>query len=154
MRGGWDRRAWAAGMLGLALAAAGGRARAATYEFVPAPQADLNRVYRVDTVTGEVTSCQYGLQENTVGTTLCFGPGEGAGPQPPSQYGLVATRHLREAGVFRVNHRTGAMSICYVLEDAVVCTPQASAGGAGAPVPAPTTRGTGPTPQAPATGRP
>ncbi len=56
--------------------------------------------------------------------------------------------------MFRVNHRTGAMSICYVLEDAVVCTPQASAGGTGAPVPAPTTRGTGPTPQAPATGRP
>ncbi|WP_204314416.1 hypothetical protein, partial [Klebsiella aerogenes] len=32
----------------------------ASFEFVPAPQIDLNRVYRVDKVTGEVTSCQYG----------------------------------------------------------------------------------------------
>lgn len=105
-----------------------GVAQAASYEFVPAPQADLNRVYRVDKATGEVISCQYGLQENTIGTTLCFGPGEGAGPQAPSEYSLVASRHLREAGVFRVNQRTGAMSICYVLDDAVVCTPQGNAG--------------------------
>ncbi|ACL59537.1 hypothetical protein [Methylobacterium nodulans] len=116
------------GLAALALLGAGLPAAAGSYEFVPAPQADLNRVYRVDKVTGEVTSCQYGLQENTIGTTLCFGPGEGAGPQAPSEYGLVASRHLREAGVFRVNHRTGAMSICYVLDEVVVCTPQASAG--------------------------
>lgn len=107
-----------------------GAAHAASYEFVPAPQADLNRVYRVDRATGEVISCQYGLKENTIGTTLCFGPGEGAGPQAPSEYSLVASRHLREAGVFRVNQRTGAMSICYVLDDAVVCTPQGNAGSA------------------------
>jgi hypothetical protein len=125
MRGRMVRRG---GLAALALLGLGLTARAGSYEFVPAPQADLNRVYRVDKVTGEVTSCQYGLQENTIGTTLCFGPGEGAGPQPPSEYGLVASRHLREAGVFRVNQRTGAMSICYVLDDAVVCTPQASAG--------------------------
>lgn len=112
-----------------------GAAHAASYEFVPAPQADLNRVYRVDKATGEVISCQYGLQENTIGTTLCFGPGEGAGPQAPSEYSLVASRHLREAGVFRVNQRTGAMSICYVLDDSVVCTPQGNAGSA-APAPA------------------
>ncbi|TNC15161.1 hypothetical protein FF100_06280 [Methylobacterium terricola] len=117
--------ALAAGLAGLLMA---GAAQAASYEFVPAPQADLNRVYRVDKATGEVISCQYGLQENTIGTTLCFGPGEGAGPQAPSEYSLVASRHLREAGVFRVNQRTGAMSICYVLDDAVVCTPQGNAG--------------------------
>ncbi|WP_018259565.1 hypothetical protein [Methylobacterium sp. WSM2598] len=121
------------GIAALALAAGLVPAAAGSFEFVPAPQADLNRVYRVDKVTGEVTSCQYGLQENTIGTTLCFGPGEGAGPQAPSEYGLVASRHLREAGVFRVNHRTGAMSICYVLDEAVVCTPQAAAGGEAAP---------------------
>ncbi len=118
----------AAGIAAALLAA--GAAHAASYEFVPAPQADLNRVYRVDKATGEVISCQYGLQENTIGTTLCFGPGEGAGPQAPSEYSLVASRHLREAGVFRVNQRTGAMSICYVLDDAVVCTPQGNAGSA------------------------
>jgi hypothetical protein len=97
---------------------------AASYDFAPAPQTDLNRVYRVDRLTGEVTSCQYGLQEGTVGATLCFGAGEGAGPQAPGEYALVPSRHVREAGIFRVNGRTGEMSICYVLEEVVVCTPQ------------------------------
>lgn len=109
---------------------------AASYEFVPAPQIDLNRVYRVDKVTGEVTSCQYGLRESGgIGQTLCFGSGEGAGVQPASEYGLVASRHTREAGVFRVNYRTGEMSICYVQvkEEVVVCTPQANPSTAEAP---------------------
>lgn len=101
-------------------------ARAAPYDFVPAPQTDLNRIYRIDKVTGEVSSCQYGLQEGTIGVTLCFGPGEGAGAQSPGEYGLVASRHEREGGVFRVNYRTGDMSICYVFDEKVVCTPQTS----------------------------
>ena len=98
-------------------------ALAGSYDFVPSPQTDLNRVYRIDRVTGEVSSCQYGLQEGTVGVTLCFGAGEGAGPQAPAEYGLVASRHEREGGIFRVNYRTGAMSVCYVFEEKVVCTP-------------------------------
>ncbi len=114
-------------------------ALAAPYDFVPAPQTDLNRIYRIDRATGEVISCQYGLQEGTVGATLCFGPGEGAGPQAPAEYGLVPSRHEREGGVFRVNYRTGGMSVCYVFDDKVVCTPQtspiaaATAGQGGAP---------------------
>lgn len=99
---------------------------ASAYEFTPAPQTDLNRVYRVDRVTGEVGSCQYGLRENTVGVTICFGAGEGAGAQPPGEFGLIASRHEREGGVFRVNHRTGEMSVCYVFEEKVVCTPPES----------------------------
>jgi hypothetical protein len=113
--------AWAAAAL---LSAS--TASAAPYEFVPAPQTDLNRLYRIDRITGEVSSCQYGLQEGTVGATLCFGAGEGAGPQTPGEYGLVASRHEREGGVFRVNYRTGEMSICYVFDERVVCTPQAN----------------------------
>lgn len=99
---------------------------AGPYEFVPAPQIDLNRVYRIDRSTGEVTSCQYGLREDSVGVTLCFPAGEGASAQASGEYGLVASRHTRESGVFRVNHRTGEMSICYVQvrEELVVCTPQ------------------------------
>ena len=45
-------------------------------------------------------------------------------PQDPGEYALVASRHEREAGVFRVEVRTGAMSICYVLDERSVCTPQ------------------------------
>ena len=42
----------------------------------------------------------------------------------PGEYGLVASRHEREGGVFRVNFRTGEMSICYVFEERAVYTPQ------------------------------
>jgi hypothetical protein len=115
------RRAAAA----LALGLLAGPAFAASYDFVPAPQADLNRMYRIDKATGAVISCQYYLQEGTIGVTLCFGSGEGAGAQAAGEYGLVPSRHTKEAGVFRVNYRTGEMSVCYVLEDKVVCTPQA-----------------------------
>jgi hypothetical protein len=110
---------------------------AATYEFVPAPQTDLNRIYRVDKYSGEVSSCQYGLQEGSVGATLCFGAGEGAGPQPPGEYGIVSSRHEREGGVFRVNYRTGEMSVCYVFDEKVVCTPQTTPPPAARPAGAP-----------------
>lgn len=123
----------------------------AAYDFVPAPQQTLNRIYRIDRATGEVISCQYGLQEATVGVTLCFGSGEGAGPQTPAEYGLVPSRHSNEAGIFRVNHRTGEMSVCYVLEESVVCTPQTGPTPAAAPrpmLPAPTVTTSPPPPPA------
>jgi hypothetical protein len=98
-------------------------ALAGQFDFVPAPQTDLNRIYRIDRVTGEVGACQYGQKEGTFGVTLCFPAGDGASKQEPSEYGLVASRHEREGGVFRVDMRTGAMSICYVFDERVVCTP-------------------------------
>ncbi|MDP3255490.1 MAG: hypothetical protein Q8S58_09390 [Bosea sp. (in: a-proteobacteria)] len=107
---------------GLALA---GAAQAAPFDFAPAPQTDLNRVYRVDKATGEVAACQFQLKEGGVGVTVCFPPGEGAGAQAPSDYTLMPSRHEREGGIFRVNIRTGEMSICYVFDDKTVCTPQA-----------------------------
>jgi hypothetical protein len=111
-----------AGMAVLSLAQG---ALAASYEFLAAPETDLNRVYRLDRATGEIGACQYGLKEASVGVTLCYAPGEGAGPQAPSEYSLIASRHEREGGIFRIDLRTGLMSICYVLNEAVVCTPQA-----------------------------
>lgn len=98
---------------------------AASFEFLAAPETDLNRVYRLDKATGEMSACQYGLKEGTVGTTLCYPPGDGGGAQQSSEYALIASRHEREGGVFRVDVRTGTMSICYVLNEAVVCTPPA-----------------------------
>jgi hypothetical protein len=99
--------------------------QASSYEFLAAPEIDLNRVYRLDRATGEVGACQYALKEGTAGVTLCYPAGEGAGPQVPSEYMLIASRHEREGGIFRVDLRTGTMAICYVLDDSVVCTPQA-----------------------------
>jgi len=121
---------WSVPWLGLALGLlvsglGAGLAQAGAYEFVAAPERDLNRIYRIDQTTGEVGACQYGLKEGTVGVTLCYEPGAGAGPQPAGEYGLIASSHEHEGGVFRVDLRTGMMSICYVLNDKVVCTPPA-----------------------------
>lgn len=107
----------------LATTLAAGPVLAGQFDFLPAPQTDLNRVYRIDRVTGEVGACQYGQKEGTFGVTLCFPAGDGAGKQEPSEYGLIASRHEREGGVFRVDMRTGAMSVCYVFDERVVCTP-------------------------------
>ncbi|MEN3930468.1 hypothetical protein WJT86_05240 [Microvirga sp. W0021] len=123
-------------ILGMAILACPASVLAANYEFVPAPQIDLNRMYRIDKVTGEVSACQYGVNtraDGAVGVTLCYQVGEGAGPQTPGEYGLVATRHVKDGGIFRVNYRTGQMSVCYVFEGSepqkVVCTPPGAAPG-------------------------
>ncbi|HJE25138.1 MAG TPA: hypothetical protein K8W01_15890 [Methylorubrum populi] len=125
-------------------------ARAAgPYDFVAAPAVDLNRIYRIDRSTGEVTSCQYGLRDDSVGVTLCFAAGEGAGAQAPGEYGLIASRHARESGIYRVNYRTGETSACYVQirQELVVCTEQAG------PPPAGTASGAGAAATGPAPGR-
>lgn len=112
--------------IGLSLAASPPVLAAGNYDFLAAPQIDLNRVFRLDRTTGEIGACQFGLKEGApVGTTLCYPPGQGAGPQGSSDYALVASRHEQEGGVFRVDLRTGMMSICYVLNETVVCTPPA-----------------------------
>jgi hypothetical protein len=120
-------------------------ANAGNYEFLAAPQKDLNRVYRLDKVTGEVAACQYGLSPGkediapgAIGITLCYPPGEGAGRQQAGEFGLVASHHDQEGGVFRVDFRNGTMSVCFVFKDAVVCTPpggEATATSANPPTP-------------------
>ncbi len=101
-----------------------GPAFAGNVELAPELQNGLDRVYRVDRATGEVGACQFQLKEGGVGVTICFPAGEGAGPQTPGEYGLMPSRHEKEGGIFRVNLRTGEMSICYVFDDKTVCTPQ------------------------------
>jgi hypothetical protein len=102
-----------------------GPATAGNYVFMAAPERDINLVYHLDRATGEIGACQYGLKEGTVGVTLCYKPGEGAGPQPTGDYALAASNHEREGGIFRVDVRSGMMSACYLLNDKVVCTPPA-----------------------------
>jgi hypothetical protein len=116
---------WLVTSAGLGMIAGVPAAFAANYEFLAAPETDLNRVYRLDKASGEIGACQYGLKEASIGVTLCYHPGEGAGPQAPGEYSLIASRHEREGGVFRIDMRTGNMSVCYVLNEAVVCTPPA-----------------------------
>ena len=88
-------------------------------------------------------ACQYGhnpgktdIEPGAFGITVCYRGGDGATKQEPGDYGLIATRHEQEGGVFRVDYRTGALSICYlyfqrekqgdhevVVDQYVVCTP-------------------------------
>jgi hypothetical protein len=70
------------GVLAAAVAAASAGATAAlaaNYEFLAAPEIDLNRIYRIDKATGEVGACQYGLKEGSIGVTLCYPPGRRRG---------------------------------------------------------------------------
>jgi hypothetical protein len=111
-------------MASFAMLAAGGGASAGNYEFLAAPETDLNRVFRLDKTTGEVGACQYGLKDGTpIGVTLCYPPGEGAKASPPGEFALISSHHTQEGGVFRVDLKTGQMSICYVYnESSVACT--------------------------------
>lgn len=69
-----SRRSLSRSSAGLLVAALAGLPLAAEaagpYEFVAAPAVDLNRIYRIDRANGEVTSCQYGLRDDSVGVTL------------------------------------------------------------------------------------
>jgi hypothetical protein len=127
----------------LALAVSPASALASSqYEFLAAPQINLSLVYRLDKLTGDVIACQYAhnpgkpdVEPGAYGVTACYRGGDGASKQEPGDYGLIATRHEQEGGVFRVDYRSGALSICYlyfqrekqgdrevVVDQYVVCT--------------------------------
>jgi hypothetical protein len=130
-------------ILGASPALAAWPASASSYEFLAAPQINLSLVYRLDKVTGDVIACQYGhnpgktdIEPGAFGVTVCYRSGEGATKQDPGEYGLIATRHEQEGGVFRVDYRSGSLSICYlyfqkekqgdhevIADQYVVCTP-------------------------------
>jgi len=120
-----------------------GPALSAQFEFLAAPQINLSLVYRLDKLTGEIIACQYAhnpgkadIEPGAFGITNCYRSGEGATKQDAGDYGLIATRHEQEGGVFRVDYRSGALSICYlyfqrekqgdheaIVDQYVVCTP-------------------------------
>ena len=116
-----------------------GGALAGPYQFLAAPGIDVNLLYRLDQLTGEVTVCQYGgagadAAKTPYGVTFCHAAGAGASKQEPGRYELLTSRHEKEAGVFRVELLTGNVSNCFlhiakdgekIAEDFVVCTPQA-----------------------------
>lgn len=113
-------RSWMGALAALA-ATVGGAEAAGRWEFLPAPQINLSMVYRLDKLTGDVIACKYAynpgkteIEPGAYGITTCYRGGEGATKQEPGDYGLIATRHEQEGGVFRVDYRSGALSICYL----------------------------------------
>jgi hypothetical protein len=99
-----------------------GVGHAQEYEFAPAPSLNSNYMYSVNRKTGEVAACAYQAQKGTVGVTHCVAVGEGAGKQAPGDYHIAASHMTTENGIFRVNAQTGQMSICFVLNETLVCT--------------------------------
>jgi hypothetical protein len=107
--------------LGALLAATAPSLAAERYEFLAAPQINLSLLYRLDKLSGEVIACQFAhnpgksdVGPGAYGVTACYRAGEGATGQPAGDYGLVASRHEQEGGVFRVDYRSGAISVCYL----------------------------------------
>ncbi|GLK85964.1 hypothetical protein GCM10017653_40340 [Ancylobacter defluvii] len=102
------------------------------YVFGSPPSVQANRLYSINARTGEVSACQFERPEGSVvGVTRCFPRDASAGPGEPGTYDIIATRYSGETGVFRVNVKTGDMSVCYVrdmpkdgggVEASVVCT--------------------------------
>ena len=88
-------------------------ASAEQFEFAPPSHIKLNRIYRIDTLNGEITACQYGATEGSIGVTICYPSGDGATAQAPGDYGLIASHHVDDGGIFRVNKRNGDVSICF-----------------------------------------
>ena len=108
-------------LLAALVAPSGAAVAAPQFEFLAAPQINLSLVYRLDKLTGDVIACQYAhnpgktdIEPGSFGVTVCYRSGDGATKQEPSDYGLIATRHEQEGGVFRVDYRSGALSICYL----------------------------------------
>jgi hypothetical protein len=140
-------RSLAVGLAAIAASTFLSGAEAAQYEFLAAPQINLSLVYRLDKLTGDVIACQFAhnpgrsdVGPGAFGVTNCYRSGDGATKQALSEYGLIATRHEQEGGVFRVDYRTGALSICYlyfqrekqgdheaIADQYVVCTPPSPA---------------------------
>jgi hypothetical protein len=102
----------------LVLGALSTAAASGFYEFVAPPSNRHNGIWRVDRETGETGYCYFRLQREGAGETSCALAGKSAGPQTePGPYRLVPSRAETEAGVFRVNERSGAMSLCYPRVD-------------------------------------
>ena len=108
------------GALALAAAPSGALAND-RWEFLTAPQINLSLVYRLDKLSGDVIACQYAhnpgkpdVEPGAYGVTNCYRGGDGAVKQEPGEYGLLTSRNEQEGGVFWVDYRTGALSICYL----------------------------------------
>lgn len=109
-------------LIGFGLGLSG--AHAQTFQFAPPPSTQSNMVYRVNTVTGEMGACGYSANDAN-GVTFCYPPGDGAGAQAAGRYRILGSNMSTEGGVFRVNEITGEMSVCYIKNNMLVCTPPA-----------------------------
>jgi hypothetical protein len=110
----------------LALAAGIGPARA-DYLFSTPRAKEQNRVYWLDRYTGTIGACEYQPKGTPLGSMNCLPPGDNAKGLPSGDYDLMPSNWDSEWGIFRVNRTTGEVSLCFVRDERVVCTPQSIA---------------------------
>ncbi len=85
------------------------------YGFRSPPSAQANRIYSVNSATGEMSACQFERPEGSlVGVTKCFAKDASAGPQKAGSYELISTLYSGETGVFRrqSRHRRDERVLC------------------------------------------
>ena len=113
---------WAlAGLAAAGLATGSGAAAEGRFAFLPSPQINFSLLYRLDRLTGEVIACQFAktpgkteVGPGAYGVTACYRGGEGAVNQPAGDYELMSSHNEQEGGVFRIERRSGAISVCYL----------------------------------------
>ena len=122
--------------VGLALTTAA--PAAAEYIFATPTAKNQNRVYWLDRYTGPVGACQYSKAGGGPnGAMVCFPPDDGAKGLPNGDYDLLPSNWDVEWGMFRVNKSSGEVSLCLVVNEKVVCTPQSIARAPAGPATAP-----------------
>lgn len=98
------------------------------FKFLAPSDTEEDRLWRVDTLSGEVGMCTFEKSRRSAsGVMVCLKRGAGASIQKqPGPYKLVPSNREDAKGVFRVNQRTGTMSLCYDVDDRkghrIVCT--------------------------------
>ena len=86
------------------------------YKIAAPPATSAEIMYRVDCATEEVGTGVFLPKGPTIRSTVCFPAREGAGPETLSSNLAAAD------GLLPVNRDTGEISVCYVLNERVVCT--------------------------------
>lgn len=129
----WCAPVWSVCLaLGLGVGAIGwapvAQAETVQFKFLAPSDTEEDTLWRVDTLSGEVGMCTFEKSRRSAsGVMSCLKPGSGASIQKqPGPYKLVPSNREDAKGVFRVNQRTGTMSLCYDVDDRkghrIVCT--------------------------------
>ncbi|MEM9050073.1 MAG: hypothetical protein AAGC92_15290 [Pseudomonadota bacterium] len=105
-------------LIALALAAFAGPAGAQetvspAWQILAPPSAEWNIVYRLNRSSGEITGCAY-IERAAGNVTTCYPAMDHARGGDPGPYTLAASNNSTVISVYRLNERTGEISLCWV----------------------------------------
>ncbi|MEM9320893.1 MAG: hypothetical protein AAGA70_18095 [Pseudomonadota bacterium] len=88
-------------------------AAAPAFQILAPPSTEWNIVFRLNRATGEVTGCAY-VEDETGNATRCYPAVDHAQAGEAGPYVLAASHNPSVRSVYRLNERTGAISLCWV----------------------------------------